>query len=217
MDSEQIPLHTPAEALLVKVTLCNNPMLLLTVYRPPSSCDPLLLPSLFEEVHNIKKIAGVSLIVCGDFNLPSINWMNWTCSAKKGIVDPFLQTIAEMNLHQNIFVPTHSGGNTLDLIFTSTALIDDLQVLEPCISDHSIVVAQLNAGPETVNINKTRTVSMYSRADLDRAETVFEPYHNHILQGISNENPIDGIYNLFLRGCEEITSKCVPRRKKSEC
>lgn len=67
-----IPLVSSAEALLVKLVVAHHVYFIATVYRPPGSCDPDLLPDLFCELETQVDLTTNNLLVCGDFNLPTI-------------------------------------------------------------------------------------------------------------------------------------------------
>ena len=70
------------------------------------------------------------LLICGDFNYPSIDWEHEYVAERSNII-PFLQTIQACFLHQHVFQPTRfRDGNEpslLDLIFTNEeGLLNDL-------------------------------------------------------------------------------------------
>ena len=150
LEVKQLKLDSSAETLLVKVKtiiskskttrlykLCK-PLLVLVFYRPPSSENNDLIPSLLEEVCHIAREHNAFLIVCGDLNMPHINWVDGTTTG--GIADRLLlQSIADLNITQHIFKPTHIKGNILDVVLTDSHIVKSVTVNEPFLSDHSII------------------------------------------------------------------------------
>ena len=84
-----------------------------------------------------------NIIVCGDFNIPNVDWSNLETNSEKS-ENSLLSSVSEFAnknfLHQFVNYPTHRDGNTLDLIFTNNPdLIHNHQSFVPAlssISDH---------------------------------------------------------------------------------
>ena len=85
------------------------------------------------------------VIMCGDFNMPHVNWPDATPTKKttkevKLMLEDLDELIAELFLLQYITKATHKDGNTLDLCFTNNAaLIHSYQCDFTITSHHSIV------------------------------------------------------------------------------
>ena len=66
---------------------------------------------------------GKSILICGDFNYPEIDWTNEYVGNACNTIATFVDTIQENHLYQHIFKPTrYRVGNDpslLDLIFTN--------------------------------------------------------------------------------------------------
>ena len=77
----------------------------------------------------------------GDFNLPDINWKNYTTDnhqTNKDINEHFINTINNLNLEQ-IVKKTTRKNKTLDLFLTNRpGLVLDYKII-PGLSDHDIV------------------------------------------------------------------------------
>ncbi|XP_078000678.1 uncharacterized protein LOC144453296 [Glandiceps talaboti] len=120
---------------------------LVSIYRPPySAVHPISVNIFLQELENyLDKILDSSepVIICGDLNI-HVNNVN-DHSANK-----FNDICQSRNLTQHVSVPTHTSGNTLDLIITR----DDnrLSITPPVsghyISDHCFVITHLS------NINR---------------------------------------------------------------
>jgi endonuclease/exonuclease/phosphatase family metal-dependent hydrolase len=63
------------------------------------------------------RAAENNTIIIGDFNLPGIDWKNEQARDAKGKL--LLETAVEEGLQQLVDFPTHTKGNTLDLLLTN--------------------------------------------------------------------------------------------------
>ena len=94
-----------------KLQTRGEPLTIVLVYRPPKAGYKNT-----ENLCNILKNLEKHTIIVGDFNLPDINWIEMT-SATRG--RPIMEVANEENLEQMVYFPTHTKGNTLDLILTN--------------------------------------------------------------------------------------------------
>ena len=109
----------------------GHKMRLLNAYIPPKTSDIILFD--FISLMNSLIYVPYPLIITGDFNLPSINWLD--DNQGNNIFKEFVQNA---DLHQLITFPTRSA-NILDLLITNEpSLFNDIQSLPPfSSSDHS--------------------------------------------------------------------------------
>jgi endonuclease/exonuclease/phosphatase family metal-dependent hydrolase len=63
------------------------------------------------------RAAENNTIIIGDFNLPGIDWKSEQARDAKGKL--LLETAVEEGLQQLVDFPTHTKGNTLDLLLTN--------------------------------------------------------------------------------------------------
>ena len=90
------------------------------------------------------------IIMCGDFNLPHAVWpvgsiKQGASSDQQTMIQDLLNFTNEFYLTQEIMVPTHSKGNTLDLIFTNnTELLHSYESNVTLFSDHHLIEVKLN-------------------------------------------------------------------------
>ena len=130
-------------------------------------------------------------------NFRKINWTTLTASGNYCLCNPFLHKVSDLALDSMFFLPTHRLGNTLDLVFSNKAMIDQLAVFDPLISDHSIVIIELNILFLAVPENHELKIYQYSKVDLQKAESIFEPYEKEIGNGLTI---IKTIYSVLLQG-----------------
>ena len=106
---------------MVEIELVN-PLLICVLYIPPNASSDYRLHIL----HFIESISSKSpCIIVGDFNFSDINWS--TLDGQSPLSVAFCDLIFRLNLTQLVDFPTHSSGNTLDLVISdSTELIQNL-------------------------------------------------------------------------------------------
>ena len=85
--------------------------------------------------------------IVGDFNLPNINWSNWSTSSSESSVEAkFIEAVRDCYLYQHISATTrHRGTNVpslIDLLLTDEEMnVTDIQHHSPLgKSDHNVVV-----------------------------------------------------------------------------
>ncbi|CAJ1059652.1 hypothetical protein F2P79_025107%2C partial [Xyrichtys novacula] len=81
-----------------------------------------------------------NIIILGDMN---IHVDNPSCP----FAAEFLQLLDCLNLTQHVHVPTHSKGNTLDLIITNSAPLSNLATYGLGVSDHLVISMELPFPP----------------------------------------------------------------------
>jgi len=122
-----------------KVKMNNMTTTLHLIYRPPSSNDMAGL------VNIIRNVDPGSILI-GDFNLPGIDWQNGTSDNKS---KDFLEAAEEKFLEQLVDFPTHTKGNTLDLVLTNSSEMVESIISAGRIgkSDHEMLLIKLAGGP----------------------------------------------------------------------
>ena len=87
------------------------------VYRPPNIqvADTIILLEAIESVLN----NHANVVLLGDFNFPSINWLTLTaeCGVKNALLNNFIDLCASYDLYQIILEPMRNR-HYLDLILT---------------------------------------------------------------------------------------------------
>ena len=119
----------------------NKSLLLGAVYRSPnSSADNNQL--LLEMIRRAATVKHEYLMICGDFNLPLINWSSHqSADSESSLSSCFLEMVEDLDLFQHVQNSTRFRGSQnscLDLIFTNEEnMVNDIQELPPLgKSDH---------------------------------------------------------------------------------
>ena len=102
-------------------------------YRPPDETG-------FEAVSTwLRTEALHGVILTGDFNMSGIDWLHNGVPhnvPKRGQKISFLDFVNQCGLKQIVNVPTHDGGNTLDLVLHNLDQEVSLVTTESGLSDH---------------------------------------------------------------------------------
>jgi endonuclease/exonuclease/phosphatase family metal-dependent hydrolase len=142
-------------------------------YRPPSGgIEPL--EKLQDSVNKVLSKTPATntkhknIVVCGDFNLPDIDWGTGCVkpeSKQKSLHNQALEILGELPLTQlQTKVTRQASQNVLDLIYTNNQnMISDIQT-HPGISDHDIVTCNIHVSPK-LKRKPPRKIYMYNKAD----------------------------------------------------
>ena len=125
------------------------------VYRPPGSCSDAFCDEFFS-------ISSVSqnFLICGDLNIH----VDTTSKDSEKV----LNCLESCNINQLVHKPTHLHGHTLDLILTldDSSDLSNAQVSD-FISDHALVLGQLDFTNPSVPRSKTVTFRRFHRINME--------------------------------------------------
>ena len=107
-----------------------SPIVTCTFYRPPKDAQGFQLDELDQALSKLgNKINTQYVIIMGDFNLPNIDWGNHAIKPNSGYTtcsiiaaNKLLTIMEEHGLTQHVRIPTHTQGNSsniLDLVLTN--------------------------------------------------------------------------------------------------
>ena len=112
--SRQLYSGGDSESLVIELDL-KPKLVLCCIYLSPSCSDAVFDASM---AHLYELPRESDLLIVGDFNSPDIHWD--TLSAASSRSNMLCDFICDYNLVQSINSPTHSMGNMLDLVLTSS-------------------------------------------------------------------------------------------------
>ena len=141
--SRYLNFETNCEVVWCSVSLnYGRKVYVCSFYRPPGADSKVhsefvrsMVLAKAQERQNV-------VIIGGDFNLPNINWSNINPFIGEQL-DPLLDFFDKYPLEQIVSQPTR-GNNTLDLIFTNSPEIIVNVCVEDGISDHKVVLSDIN-------------------------------------------------------------------------
>ena len=150
------------------------------LYRPSDFTDMNDFDMVFKQAREyVDKKGFKDVLIMGDFNFPSIQWMNGSIASIKndtGIEHKFLETLNDTFLYQHVSVPTFQmtnevAVNILDLVFTtessSVCAIDPKFVLGNINKGHLVIFFDFILKNKVSISNRSNIKFLYSKAKYD--------------------------------------------------
>ena len=204
------------EFVMLKVQVWKSkPIYVGSFYRQPNR-DPATLLSLHSDLEKVFGRGIPKLILAGDFNLPSINWQDYSINDNpqygRQVNETMLDFIDKFYLEQHVLKPTRLD-NILDLIFTTMPdSIHNIQII-PGMSDHEAVGAECDTDIHR-NKRKQRTVHMYKQANVEGiAEDLKEFAEGFTATG--NDRSCSENWTLFKEALDKSMTSHVPTKTLS--
>ncbi|KAG7170129.1 putative Endonuclease-reverse transcriptase-containing protein 9, partial [Homarus americanus] len=149
-------------------------------------------------------------IIVGDFNLPQINWSNYT--SVMGLNDVgtmFIEKIRGCFLTQHIEEITRIRGDSTGLLFSNEeSIVGDIKLESPLgKSDHACIYFHCDI--QEMGDKSKKQVYMYEKADylLKKQRLTME-----WIQYLSLEPDIESKWNKFKRKFQAVIDECVPKK-----
>ena len=204
------------EYCCVEINCCDGKLLFTSIYRSPNSgvANNANLLQLMQEIGDMKVQYKV---LVGDFNLPHINWNNWTTRVGLAEFDTvFIEKVRDCFFNQHIKEVTRmrgeSTGNTLDLLFSNDeSIIEDIKLESPLgRSDHACVHFQCQL--QELEARSKRKVEIYEKADYQLMKTRLNIDWTHYL---SPDLDAERKWVKFSNKMREVIEDCVPMKMSS--
>ena len=194
------------EVLVLKVCGKHSNFYLFSVYRNPNANDHIydcLLNSMAAIQGNDRKAA---FLFVGDFNAHHREWLN-SVSPTDRHGQSAIDFATESGCDQLIHRPTHTSGNTLDLIFTDVPGVVSANVGAPIgKSDHDFVSAIIKTEQVVPVVSSSRKVYLKSQGNWRGVESdILNLDWRQIYQ---QEDPIEALNAASL----EIIDRRIPSR-----
>lgn len=193
------------------------------VYRPPNAPASSFSDGISFLSKSIATLqSDYQIHVCGDFNLPSIDWgtemvLAGTTLDQRSSADKLLSFMSDHLMRQYVTCPTRKS-NTLDLFFTTNPfLVTQVSSVESNLSDHNLVDITLSINPTeksshsppSFNEDSFRSID-FTRADFDLIRTKIKAVNwTSIRQTCSFEE----FPEVFTKTLLEICLSCAPKKK----
>ena len=167
------------ECLFVELKLTNKRKLLFgCIYRSDAGSDDNN-EELINMIKTTSQLNYSHIITVGDFNLPDINWKNWTTKSNNSnnLNFKFVECLRDAFMSQHVTDPTRGRGsndpNVLELILSNDEdIIGDVENLNQLgRSDHCTLTFEILC---TIKLNNyTNRRKYYKNADFDRMRIEF--------------------------------------------
>ncbi len=188
----EITIDSEKEIIWNKMELSGRQSLILGTFYKPHHHDIDSVHALQSSIDEISKKYPLSdIFIAGDFNQPNIDWTNSTVKLNhpycKKTAGKLLEVITESNLEQLVHEPTRKDS-ILDIILTNNTSIVSRVSTEGGVSDHSIVVAELNLRTQRKRIPK-RKVYIRSKADIEGMKKDIKDFAQGYFENSSIQTP----------------------------
>ena len=207
-------IETNCEVLWVELSTRTSKVLLGTFYRPPSS-TPEYLTQLELSLACIPE--SYTVILCGDFNVPHVNWSMPSPYSPSRVVSVMCDIAQDFSLQQLVPEPTR-GAHTLDLLLTNNPdRISNVKVVDGLPgADHEAVDFVVGLARPRSSAER-RIVYDFKRADFemfrDRLSDI--PWTSY-LWGDSIEDSWQRFKDLLFAAADECIPKVTLRKRKKK-
>lgn len=198
------------EYLSCTINLPNDKRLgLLCVYRPPNISDDGD-NKLIQVLETFLKQKYYFNVIIGDFNMPQIDWKNFSGPTKNA---SFINFCLNHYLKQHIHEPTRpSSETTLDLIFSTVdTKIRDVSINE-CFgsSDHSMVNYNIDLPCLWKSFVPIQTRRNYNKADWNKMQNLLSEINWDTVFSHSN---INDVWENFKRNLSQVANASIPLKR----
>lgn len=156
-------------------------------------------------------------VIVGDFNLPDIDWKTRQLKKRHNVCmhESFLTFLDTTDMDQLVNFPTHSHGNTLDLILSNMDL--SLPTSEPSCSDHHLIFFEIHSkepiNHSTINNNSSPFWSFH-KANMPELMIDCFDLETDIKSLILKRAHIDQVYAIFKTKVLHTANKNIPNRPR---
>ena len=193
------------------------------IYRPPQSEASCFLPVLDRIKSSFQDYENEDLILCGDFNLPKVDWFKQVANCGNGrdnqISHHIFRFMEDMFMDQVVDVPTRLD-NTLDLVFVNNEeIFVQVSSEKTIMSDHDIIFMEMvncavNEGETDMYSKRSATLHRFNfNKNIDW--NMFQSMMMEVdwRETMENMNATQ-MYNYLLKKLENICETLVPLKKK---
>ena len=206
------------EHLWISIQLKNSDILTAgCVYRSPSGNAHESVDEIVHLLHSVLAANPSHLLICGDFNIPQVDWISSFSSAPDAhFSQKFLDAVHSCLLFQHVTQPTRfregERPSVLDLVFTNEeGMVMGLQYL-PGLgkSDHVTLWFQLACYTHQTSAQLNRL--NFNRARWSDLNAMLGKVNWLCLRSLS----IESGYRVFQEHLSDAVSTCIPTAKNSK-
>ena len=209
-------LNYNCENLWVQLNLAGAKSVLIGTYYRPHKSDPGSIASFEELKKSLTLVNQTNSTVWlrGDFNLHKVDWENLIPSSDRGHSTFYMEcheVLDDCLLEQMVILPTW-GQNILDLFLTTNHTFADNVSITPGLSDHGIVLTQVNVKPEVLK-QVPRNIHLYKKADWDQLKQSMRDVFIELKQSDLATTTVQSIWDTFANELDQGIDKFIPIRK----
>jgi len=211
--TRRFDLETTCEILWIQIATQSHSNLLLGVYYRPPGTSVEALVHLNNSLMSLST-CNLPLVLCGDFNVPNIDWVTVTPVSSTRPAELLCTIVADNSLAQLVDCPTREC-NILDLVLANHDCVSLVNVTDNLPStDHFAIEFSLSVNIPTQSRCR-RTLYNYKKADFN----LFREVLSHIPWDITRDSDdIEYSWSLWKDLFFSAVNQCVPtiswKRKK---
>ncbi|KAK3108364.1 hypothetical protein FSP39_006467 [Pinctada imbricata] len=217
-DASEIALDTSTEmvAASIPTTSSSKPVIVCSVFRPPSS-DEEYTKALCDTLHDIHEKHRDHIIwIGGDTDLSDINWACDSIESHSylsSVNQAFIDTFTDLGCQQVIDFPTR-GENILDIFATNRPSLVNKATALPGLGDHDIVLLDTNIIPQQRRPIR-RLIYIWSKADTQAIAKDLSDLPARLNHLVDIKSTVDSLWSLFKTTCTKSINSHVPSKYTS--
>ena len=189
-------------------------MLVGCIYRSPSGDERPKTEELIALMKHACNVGYSHLLLCGDFNMPHIDWeIGFSADPDNHVSHDLIEAVQECGLYQHVTQPTrYRVGNTpsvLDLIMTNEEGMVQALESHPGLGNSDHVILRFVLACYTQSIVSGKNHLNYNRGDYDKLNEMISSHDWEV----SAPGDIEVNYTRFLNSLEHLTRRCVPHAR----
>ena len=200
-----LPTFKSFESLCLSLSVSNFTCKLLIIYRPPQTSVATYLDEFSSLLSDLVSSPS-ELLISGDFNIH-------VDDASAAYSQPFLSLLDSFDLHQHVNTPTHECNHTLDLLISrsNSNLISNLHVVDPVLSDHFAIFANLSIKTPPRQLHHSKTFRPLNSIDIAKfsSDILVSPLHT------SPPSNLNDYMELFRSTTQSVLDKHAPLKSSN--
>ena len=199
------------ELLSVEIDVCGFSFVYTVYYRRPclKNVDDFIT---WYSNHN-----NPNHFIVGDFNLPDIEWSTHTLKKRVDLHmhESFLNLVDSSDLEQKVLFPTHTKGNTLDLLLSNLETSSPLG--EPTCSDHLLITCDIISDspiPHSIQNHNNSPFWLFSKANIPDILIDCYDLDTDIENAIKKSMSIDHVWATFKSSILKTAKQNIPSHNR---
>ena len=217
---EELSLNVDAEIIWIKIMLTSQVLIYVCSYYRLPNAESHSIPQLQASLTKLLSYSNnpSHIILTGDFNLPSINWIdgygqlgtNTPHLYGTSLNNLFLNAINDAYLEQFVTSPTQQN-NILDLVFSTHHKISNLSTV-PSMSDHEALAFHLDLSQKPSQAITQHNIALYYKANIAQIKDLLIFQQIFFLSSNSLSRSVDQNWQELKQAISDVVLKHVPHR-----
>jgi len=206
------------EIASIKIETFEKPVILSACYRPPKSTEEYNTQLINSMSNILRKYKNSPHWICGDLNLPDINWSTKSVSGTqypRKLNEDFLDAVDNTNLTQIVDFTTRKNA-TLDIVLTNRPGLTESCEPTPGFGDHdTAIIADIFCHPQKIKPVQ-RKVHLWRRANIDSLQRDIKTNIDKFCSTSTSDSSINTLWCNFKSIIVKAQEKHVPTKNTSK-